>query len=358
MSRLLDEELTSVAIVRARTGLGDLLCTVPALRALRGRLPRAHVALVTFAEMRPVVERLAPWVDELLPFPGHPDIPERPPRHDAIDGFYAAVRARRFDAALQMYGANPAANEVTERLGARRTGGFFVPGTCSPDLRTHLPYPHHRHEVHRHLDLMRLLGAGPRGEHLEFPVTRADEQAAAAVRRAHGLRSPYALVHPGATSASRRWPASRFAEVGDGLARRGLRVAVTGVAAEAALATAVAARMNRSPANLAGETALGTIAALVRDAALVVSNDTGIAHLAIALNAPTVTVFLSGDPVRWAALDRRRHRVLRTQVECNPCPHLTCPIDHRCALAVPPRAVIAAADELLATIPPPGPGTG
>src|SRR5215217_6854727 len=122
MRRPLDDEPRSIAVVRLRTGLGDLLCTVPALRALRGRLPEAHVVVITFAEMHDVVDRMRPWVDELMAFPGHPGIPERSVRWSEVPRFYASARARRFDLALQMYGANPAANEVSDRLGARRTG--------------------------------------------------------------------------------------------------------------------------------------------------------------------------------------------------------------------------------------------
>src|SRR5215210_5933868 len=100
MACVFDDEPRSVAIVRPRSGLGDLLCTVPALRALRARLPRAHVALVTWAEIGPVVERMRPWVDELVAFPGDPGIPERPPDAASIEPFYAAMRARRWDVAL------------------------------------------------------------------------------------------------------------------------------------------------------------------------------------------------------------------------------------------------------------------
>src|SRR5919199_833332 len=131
----LDREPRSIAILRARTGLGDLLCSVPALRALRSRLPRAHVALITYPEMAPVVARQRAYVDELLAFPGWPGIPERPVRGDELPRFLARCRARRFDLALQMYGARPAANEALERLGARRTGGFLPPGAVprAPD---------------------------------------------------------------------------------------------------------------------------------------------------------------------------------------------------------------------------------
>ena len=344
-----DAEPETIALVRLRVGLGDLLCGVPALRALRRRLPDARVTLVSYPEVRGVVARLAPWVDDLLAFPGHPGIPERPPRPQAWPRFLVDARARRFDVAIQAYGARSAANEVTEALGARRTAGFFVPGTWDVDLRTHLPYPHHRHEIDRHLDLMELLGAPPAGEALELPLTTSDRRAAAKLRAVSGLGRPYALLHPGATSPSRRWPPERFAAVGDALAARGLAVAVTGVRGEAPLAAAVASAMSGPATDLAGMTTLGSLAALVRDASLLVANDTGTAHLAAAVGTPSVTAFLSGDPVRWAH-PGPRHRVARVQVECNPCPHLDCPIDHRCATLLSAEAVIAEAEDLLSTL--------
>lgn len=343
------DDVRSVALLRARTGLGDLLCGVPALRALRARLPEAEIVLITYPEMAPVVARMGAYVDALLPFPGWEGIPERPVDHGALPGFLAAARARRFDLALQAYGANPAANAATAALGARRSGGFLVPGAArDPDLDVHLPYPEHRHEIDRHLDLMALLGAPACGRRLEFPLTGADRAEAAAL----ALPAPYALLHPGATSASRRWPVERFAAVADALADRGLHVVLTGVASERALVAAVRAAMRAPAADLSGRTSLGGMAAMLAGAALLVASDTGAVHLAAAVGTPSVAVFLSGDPVRWA--HPGPHRVARVQVECNPCRHLICPIDHRCATSLPPAAVVAAADELLA-YPPPSP---
>jgi ADP-heptose:LPS heptosyltransferase len=233
------DEPRSVALVRARVGLGDLLCTVPALRALRARLPDARIVLVTFEEVRGIVERLEPAV-ELLPFPGWPGIPERPPDEAALPAFLEAARAEGFDLALQAYGANPAANALTAALGARRTGGFFLPGTLPerPDLTTHLPYPLHEHEVRRHLRLVEHLGAPPAGEALAFPLRAGDLAQAAALRPA----GPYACVHPGATSSSRRWPARSFAAVADRLAGEGLEIVLSGVPGEEARTRAVARR--------------------------------------------------------------------------------------------------------------------
>ena len=327
----------SFALIRLRVGLGDLLCTVPALRALRAHLPDAHVALVTWEEMRPVVERFGAYVDELLPFPGFPGIPERPPVEEEVEPFFAAARERRFDWAVQLYGANPAANQVTERMGARRTAGFFVTGATHADLRTHLPYPQHTHELDRHMAAFELLGIPPGSRELEFPLTAEDEaQAEAAL---DGVARPYVCLHPGATSQSRRWPAERFAAVGDALAAEGFAVLVTGVPSERALTASVVGAMRAPAVDLAGATSLGGYGAVLRSAALLVCSDTGAAHMAAALGTPSVVVFQSGDPVRWTGYGPQ-HRVARVQVECNPCPHLVCPIDHRCADRLPAELVL------------------
>ena len=337
-----------VAIVRLRTGLGDLLCSVPALRARRAALPGATVTMVTWAEMEPVVERMRPYVDDLLPFPGYPGIPERPPRPELLTAFLAAARARSFDLAVQMYGAHPAANRVTTLLGARRTAGFFTPGQWDADLSTHLPYPFREHEIRRHALLVGFLGAGPVTEELEFPMRREDRRALAALLEETGLvGGRYACLHPGATAASRRWPPERFGAVGDALAARGLAVVVTGVRGEEAVTAAVTKAMSAPAVDFCGRTDLGAYAALLEECAVLVTNDTGAAQLAAALAVPSVTVFLSGDPVRWAGLDRSRHRVAVADVHCNPCGLQDCPIDFRCAWEVAPATVLREVDLLL-----------
>ena len=343
--RELDRGPRSIALVRLRTGLGDLLCSVPAVRALRARLPTAHIALITFAEMAPVVARQRPYVDELIAFPGWPGIPERPVDEAALPGFLARCAERRFDLAIQMYGARPAANELTQALGARRTAGFFTPGAWAPpDLDAFLPYPEHLHEIDRHLALIELLGARSAGRRLEFPVTTADEDEAAQVRGRHGVDPGYVLVHPGATSASRRWPPEQFAAVADELAAEGLPIAVTGVRGEEAVTGAVVSAMRAPAADLCAETSLGGFAALLRGARLLICSDTGAAHLAAAMAVPAVVAFLSGDPVRWS---HPGHRVARVEVGCNPCPHLECPIDFRCAGRLTPAAVLMEARAVL-----------
>ncbi|GAA3722079.1 ADP-heptose:LPS heptosyltransferase [Spinactinospora alkalitolerans] len=348
-SALMDPDVRGVAFVRLRVGLGDLLCGAPALRAVRRARPDLRITLVTWAEMAPVVRRMRACVDELLPFPGHPGIPERPPRAEELPGFWRRAAERGFDLAVQSYGDNPVAGEVTERMGARLVAGFAVAGWRPPDPALGLAYPREAHEVWRHLRLVRRLGvpAAAGADALEFPSTPADHREYRGLCGRHGLRpGGYAVVHPGATCASRRWPADRFARVADALARRGLRVVLGGVPAERGLTAAVAGEMREPATDLAGRTTLGGYALLLRGARLLVGNDTGAAHLAAAVGAPSVTVFLSGDPVRWAH-PGPRHRVARSDVGCSPCRHLTCPIDFRCASRVSVDDVVGHVEALI-----------
>jgi ADP-heptose:LPS heptosyltransferase len=349
---LVDPSVRRVAYLRARVGLGDVLCTVPALRALRAARPDLRVALVTWAETAPLVDRFRAYVDELLPFHGYPGIPDRPADPARPAPFPRSV-AGRFDLVIQGYGDRPAANEVCELMGALRTGGFAAAGfsagrSAAGDPALFLPYPRHLHEVHRHLRLVEHLGI-PAGapDGLEFPVRDQDRTGFAELARGHGLRpGQYAVIHPGATSASRRWPPEYFATVAEELAARGLRAVVSGARREEEITAAVVRHARCAVLDLTGATTLGEFACLLGGAALLVANDTGAAHLAAATGTRSVTIFLAGDPVRWAHAGAR-HRMVRAGVACSPCPHLSCPIDFRCAHELGPEAVLAAVREVL-----------
>jgi ADP-heptose:LPS heptosyltransferase len=347
---LADPAVRRVALVRLRVGLGDLLCSLPALRRLRAARPDLTVSLITWPEMAPVVARMGTAVDELLPFPGVDGIPERSPDPAGWAPFLTAARNRRFDLALQVYGDRPAANRVTAQLGARLVGGFAPTGWNPPGdtASHHLRYPLHLHEAERHLALFEHLGLPAGGPpQLHFPITAEDEAEHRAACARHGLApGGYAVLHPGASSPSRRWPARRFAAVGTALARDGLAVVVTGVPGERDISRETIAAMRAPATDLTGATSLGGLAALLRDSAVLIGNDTGSAHLAAAVGARSVTVFLPGDPVRWGHRGPR-HRTVAADVACSPCPHLVCPIDFRCAASVRPADVLAAARDLL-----------
>ena len=307
-----------LAVMRALQ-LGDVLCAIPALRALRAALPEAHVTLVGLPWAEGLVDRFPGYLDAFVRFPGYPGLPEQPPRLEALPAFLAGMQGRRLDLAVQLHGSGGVTNPLVACFGARRLAGFFEPGRYCPDPAGFLPYPAAGSEVRRLLALVRFLGAPDRGEALEFPVRAADRAALAALPGTAGLAAaPYACLHAGARAAARRWPPDRFAAVGSALAARGLRVVLTGSAEEAPVTAAVAARTVPAPLDLAGRTTLGSLAALLAGARLVVSNDTGVAHLATAVGTPSVVLFAPEQVERWAPLDRRRHRVVTPLAEATP----------------------------------------
>jgi ADP-heptose:LPS heptosyltransferase len=322
----------NIAVLRALQ-LGDLLCAVPAFRALRAAFPAAAITLVGLAWASGFAARFGRYIDELVEFPGFPGTPQ----------FFRRMRRRRFDLVVQMHGDGTRTNTIAERMGGRRTGGFYRGWNHCPDEQTFVEWDERENEVLRCLRLADKLGAPARGAELEFPLAPADW----AEWRALAL-SNYVCLHPGSQLPSRRWPPERFALIGDMLAARGWTVVLTGSAGEAPLTAAVAGAMDAQAVDLAGKTSLGGLGALIARARLVVCNDTGVSHIAAALRTPSVVVCSGADPQRWAPLDRELHRVLHHDVPCRPCLYSECPIGHPCALGVSSGMVIDEVSRMLA----------
>ncbi len=328
-----------IAVFRALQ-LGDLLCATPALRALRVGFPKAEIVLVGLAWSRTLAERLD-TIDRVQHFPGHPGLPEVEPDLAAYPSFLHRMQTEHFDLAIQMHGSGQLSNPLVACFGATRQAGFRVAGAWFPDGALGCDWPEHGHEIERCLTLTDSLGCPRQGLHLDFPLA-VSERARARIRTEGG---DWACVHPGARLPSRRWPADRFAQVAGGLAERGLKVAITGAAGEAALCAAVHGQMRHPGVNLCGQTTLWELGALLEQSKLLVSNDTGVSHVAAAVGTRSVVVCSGADPQRWAPLDARRHRVLAHPVPCRPCAYTTCPIDHPCATGVTVEHCLAAVDE-------------
>lgn len=299
-----------VAVLRALQ-LGDLLCAVPALRAIRAAWPGAEIVLIGLPWARAFAERFDNYVDGFREFPGWPGLPERAPEVGRLPSFLAEIQAERFDLAVQLHGSGPFVNPLVALFGAARSAGFALPGGYRPDPELFCPWPGRGLETRRLLALTEFLGLPAQGEHLEFPVREADRRALGAIGGASELvPGGYACVHPGASVEARRWPPERFAAVADAIAARGLSIVLTGTSGEAGLCRSVARAMHHPVIDLAGRTDLGTLAALLEGARLLVCNDTGVSHIAAGLGLPSVVISTGDNPARWAPIDDRRHRVL------------------------------------------------
>jgi ADP-heptose:LPS heptosyltransferase len=251
------------ALVYRAIGLGDLLTGVPALRTLRRALPEHEIVLAAPASQRPLVD-LVDAVDRLVPTAELAPVAwSGPPPEVGVD----------------LHGNGPASRTLVERLGPGRLLAY--------DLTTWDPDEHERARWCRLVTSAFPVEADPDDVLLTRPPVPAPVAGAV-------------VVHPGAASGSRRWPADRFAAVAADLRDAGARVVITGSPDEAPLAEEVR-RLAGLPAEsvLAGRTDLGQLAALVADARLVVAGDTGMAHLASAYRTPSVLLFGPTPPSRW-----------------------------------------------------------
>jgi ADP-heptose:LPS heptosyltransferase len=302
-----------IAILRALY-LGDLLCATPAFRALRERFPKAEITLIGLPWAADFVAR-SPHLDRFLPFPGWPGLEDEPPDPAGPGPFLAAARAARFDLALQMHGSGGTSNGCVAALGARVTFGYRQ-GDEDPCLDWSIPHRQDDHEVLRWCRLVAPLGARTPDRRLVFPLTPGEVASAAALLESHPActgrwRRRIVGIHVGAKDPARRWPAKRFAALGDLLwACHGVALVLTGGAKERPVADGVLRELHAPVLDLVGRTDLGTFAAVIAQLDLLVTNDTGASHLAAASRTPSVVLFGPSRPGQWAPLDRTLHRAL------------------------------------------------
>ncbi|MEU6773079.1 glycosyltransferase family 9 protein [Streptomyces sp. NPDC046759] len=270
----------TVLVLRA-LGLGDLLAGVPALRGVRRAFPRHRIVLALPPGLtEPALATGA--VDAVFPAeaPGRavPSLTHwtGPPPHVAID----------------LHGNGPESRDALASLQPRR----LLAHAC-PDGP---PWPADVHERDRWCAFLHAYGipADPFDLGLPRPGTRSPAPGAV-------------VVHPGAASGSRRWPGERFAAVVRCLRAAGHHVVVTGGPGEEALVRSVAERSGqRAQDVLAGGLPYRELSALVADAALVLSGDTGLAHLAVAHGTRSVTLFGPVSPHLWGPPESPRHLAL------------------------------------------------
>jgi len=201
-----------------------------------------------------------------------------------------------------------------------------------------------RHEVFYYLYLITaleqlLFGASTICETTPDPslqISDARKTGAEELLRAYGVHTgePVVALCPGSiNSRAKRWPAEAYAALGDRLIDSRRQVLLIGSADEADVTHEVTNRMRRKPAVLTGKTSLDQITAVLSLVDLVVTNDTGPAHIAAALGRPTLVIFGPTNPLTTRPFAPEAE-ILRHPPDCAPCMLRDCPIDHRCMTAI------------------------
>lgn len=269
-----------VALVVRALGLGDFLTGLPAIRLIRHALPAHQLVLAADQRFQPLLPLIG-YLDELYPSA------ELMP----LTGFDRPVAV-----GIDLHGNGIASRRLVAELRPGRLIGFgnLRDGLAGPDWRPA------EHEVRRWCRLVRT-ALGPARD---VPACRP---AGCVERPAATVSDELTVLHPGAAAPSRRWPVDRFVAVGRALIEAGHRVVVTGTGSEAALVDAVAAPTGAEPLVALP---LLELFSLVAAARLVVSGDTGIAHLAVNYRTPSVTLFGPVSPALWGPPPDPRHVAL------------------------------------------------
>jgi heptosyltransferase II len=358
------EEIERV-VVRGTNWVGDAVLTIPALRELRRVLPHAHITLAVRSWARGLFAD-ADFLDELLVY-------DRGPRaFGAVVRQTREWRRRRFDLAILFQNAFEAA------LIARAAPVPLRLGYATDGRRPLLTHPltipgwrAERHEVFYYLNIIaeleRLLdGASQIPDHeprFALKVSEARREEARELLRAEGVRAeavlavgrglagrsaPLVALCPGSTnSRAKRWPAERYAALADRLIERaGAQVLLIGSRDEEEVSREVARHMRQSPFMLTGRTELAQAVAVLSLADVLVTNDTGPAHIAAALERPTIVIFGPTVPTTTRPYSPLAE-VIRQPPDCAPCMLRDCPIDHRCMTAVTPEEVFERTVRLL-----------
>ncbi len=326
-------------VVRAPNWLGDAVMSLPALRAVRGIFPHAHLAVVA----RPALADLYA-------------------RETAVDGVIhyatgerkataARLRAERFDAAILFQNAFDAAllawmAQIPERIGYNRDGRRLL---LTRAIRLPEAGEIPRHERFYYLELLRragLLERFPESDYIRLDGTATARAAGQARLAAMGIEGAAVGISPGAAyGGAKRY--ERFGEAALALRGRGLEFTalIFGSPSETALCEQVAAQIPNAH-NLAGRTSMAEFIELAAACRVFLTNDSGAMHVASALGVATVAVFGATDDTGTGPTGALT-RVVREHAECAPCLLRECPIDHRCMTRVTPERVAEVAWELM-----------
>jgi lipopolysaccharide heptosyltransferase II len=333
-----------VLVIRLRS-IGDTVLTTPSLFSLRRFLPEAQIHILLEDWVAPVLEGLA-LVDRVI------SIPRRGNSARARVG--RDLRRTAYDVVFNLHGGTTA-TLLTRASGALHRVGFRH--YQYPRLHNHLaPAPQQiwsrsiLHSVEQQLALIGWTGVPVTDRPpTQLVVSERAQVAVSAKLAARGVDSQQALalIHPAAALETKRWPVENFARVAEAVVGRELTPVVIVSPEERQLLELLTAR---SSVCIIGfdDLSLPEVMALAARARLFVGNDSGIAHIAAAVNTPCVIVFGSSNVDHWRPWTTGKSEVVRQELSCQPCHGYFCAEFEKpeCILNVPVERVVAAIDRI------------
>lgn len=338
------ENIQRVLVVRLRS-IGDTVLSTPSLLALKRFLPQASVDILLEDWVAPVLDGF-PHVDNVVTFKrGSASARARVARR---------LRASRYDVVYNLHGGTTA-TFLTRATGAKHRVGYQAYQYAR--LHNHLsPSPlllwqrDQAHSVEQQLALLGWTGI-PVSDRPPTQLAVTEEAAVAIESRLESaglMGAPFAVIHPAAAFDTKRWAAENFGQVASELARQGFPIVAITTPNEMHIVDEL--KRNTSAAVLAlTDLSLPEITALLQRARLFIGNDSGIAHIAAAVKAPSVVIFGSSNRAHWRPWATAAAEVVYEEMECQPCHGYCCEKFEQpeCIKRVPIERVMASVERVL-----------
>ena len=314
-------------LIRSTNWIGDAVMTTPAVRTIRQNFPEAEISILVHPWVADVFVA-SPHVDNIIHY-------RKKDEHKGLKGMLRLARElkeRRFDLAILLQNAFEAAfitwlAKIPVRAGYRRDcrGPLLTHGVSIPAERRTI------HQVHYYQGLMEDLGLkkGPDGLFLALPdFVRAQADKLLAPYRENG---PVVGLNPGAAyGPAKRWPAEKYGELARRLFENHRAVSlVFGTAADAGAARIIVRDSGGCAVDMTGKTELMGAMALIDGCDAFVTNDSGLMHVAAALQTPLAAIFGSTDSVATGPFSENAH-IVRKDIPCSPCLKTHCKTDFEC----------------------------
>jgi ADP-heptose:LPS heptosyltransferase len=335
------------------------------LAKLRRRYPKAQIDWLVTPENGELI-RCHPALSNLVYFNRRGFRRSRRDAVTGVAGLLTQLRRTRYDLVVDLHGQFRSAvfalaTRAPVRVGfarpIRRPADSPSRGWAGAREFSWLAYTHHLaiqrldvHAVDRYLWLSELLGLDDLPpDHTLYLPPEAEAQAGALLGSLADAPNGFAVIAPGTMWETKHWRAAGFAETARALRERGVGVVLVGTKGDEKLCREISAHCPDA-LDLAGKTSPADLGAIVRRSRVMISNDSGAMHLAVAMGTPVTAIFGPTDPVQvgpYGALEN----VVRAGVPCSPCNFRRlsqCPHDHACMRQVSAEAVMAVVDRLLA----------
>jgi len=330
-------------LIRGTNWIGDAILTLSAVASIRATYPQAHIAVL-----------VKPWVADIYGlFSGLDEIIIYENKFDTPAGVFRLARmlkGKKFDAAILLQ------NAIEAAIIALAAGIPLRAGYDSDARGLLLTHRVHRteeirkvHQIDYYLEMVKALGCVSvnREMHLEIKISLFDAQN---ILRKFVPETKKTIIGiaPGATyGPAKRWLPDRFSAVADKLDEKfSMQGILLGGKSDWEIAQEVKKLAHTELINLAGKTTLREAIYLISQCRLFISNDSGLMHIAGALNIPTIALFGSTNPVTTAPAGNKSI-IVRREVSCSPCLKETCPTDFRCMKLISVKDVFEAAQNLL-----------